>query len=339
MRNAGERSSLPAFKIGRKSGFRMENQAMNFSARTVVVLDMEMKQLTPEEKRIIEDKKTEAPFSGEYENFYKEGTYVCRRCGAVLYRSEDKFDAHCGWPSFDAEVPGAVERSLDADGSRTEITCARCGAHLGHVFLGEKLTEKDTRHCVNSLSMKFVPEGAQRKTETAYFGSGCFWCAEAVFQMVKGVLSVTPGYAGGTVENPTYEDVSTGTTGHAETVKIEFDPARISYEALLDIFFTTHDPTTPDRQGNDVGPQYRSVILAGNETQLEIARKSIADLEKEGIFDAPIVTQTALLDKFYPAEEYHRNYFQKNPNAAYCQTVISPKISKMRKKFKNLLMG
>ncbi|MDP1883868.1 MAG: bifunctional methionine sulfoxide reductase B/A protein [Candidatus Moranbacteria bacterium] len=298
---------------------------------------MKLNKLSPEEKRIIEDKKTEPPFSGEYENFYKEGVFVCRRCGAVLYRSEDKFDAHCGWPSFDREVPGAVKRSPDADGLRTEITCARCGAHLGHVFLGEKLTEADTRHCVNSLSMKFTPKDAQPGAETAYFGSGCFWCAEAVFRMIRGVLSVTPGYAGGAVENPTYEDVSTGTTGHAEVVRVEFDPTRISYEALLNVFFATHDPTTLDRQGNDVGPQYRSIILAGNETQFEIAQKTITDLEEEKVFASPIVTQVVQLSGFYEAEEYHKNYFQKNPNAAYCQSVISPKISKMRAKFSALL--
>ncbi len=299
---------------------------------------MKLNPLTPEEKRIIEDKKTEPPFSGEYEKLYAEGVYTCRRCGAVLYRSEDKFDAHCGWPSFDQEIPGAVRRTPDADGSRTEITCERCGAHLGHVFVGEKLTEKGTRHCVNSLSMRFLPKkDLPNKIETAYFGSGCFWCSEAVFQMIKGVLSAVPGYAGGTVPDPTYEDVSTGTTGHAEVVKVEFDPTQISYEALLNIFFATHDPTTPNRQGNDVGTQYRSIILTESETQQEIAQKFIEDLEIEQAFPLSIVTQVVPLKKFYEAEDYHKNYFQKNPNAAYCQMIISPKVSRMREKFKNLI--
>jgi len=299
---------------------------------------MKLNPLTPEEKRIIEDKKTEPPFSGEYEKSYEEGVYTCRRCGAVLYRSEDKFDSHCGWPSFDQEIPGAVKKTPDADGSRTEITCVRCGAHLDHVFVGEKLTEKDTRYCVNSLSMKFVPKAeAENKIETAYFGSGCFWCAEAVFQMIRGVLSVTSGYAGGTVENPTYEDVSSDETGHAEVVKIEFDPAKISYEALLNIFFATHDPTTLNRQGNDVGTQYRSIILFENETHQEIAEKFIKNLETEKVFAGPIVTQIVPLTKFYAAEEYHQNYFQKNPNAAYCQMIISPKVAKMREKFRSLI--
>jgi len=299
---------------------------------------MKFNKLTIEEKSIIEDKKTEPSFSGEYEKFFVPGVFTCRRCGAVLYRSEDKFDAHCGWPSFDQEVPGAVKRTKDADGSRTEITCERCGAHLGHVFVGEQLTEKNTRHCVNSLAMKFVPKAeVENKIETAYFGSGCFWCAEAMFQMIKGVLSVTSGYAGGTLENPTYADVSSGQTGHAEVVRIEFDPTHISYEALLNIFFATHDPTTPNRQGNDVGTQYRSIILYENETQQEIAQKFIANLETEKVFSSPIVTQVVPLEKFYAAEDYHQNYYQKNPNAGYCQAIISPKVAKMREKFKNLI--
>ena len=299
---------------------------------------MKLNKLTTEEKRIIEDKKTEPPFSGEYEKFFVPGVFTCRRCGAILYRSEDKFDAHCGWPSFDQEVPGAVKRTLDVDGNRTEITCERCGAHLGHVFVGEKMTEKNTRHCVNSLAMKFLPRAeAENKIETAYFGSGCFWCAEAMFQMIKGVLRVTSGYAGGTVADPTYEDVSSGRTGHAEVVRIEFDPTHISYEAMLNIFFATHDPTTPNRQGNDVGPQYRSLILYESETQQENAQKFIANLEAEKVFADPIVTQVVPLEKFYVAEDYHQNYYQKNPNAGYCQAIISPKVSKMREKFKNLI--
>lgn len=299
---------------------------------------MKLNKLTPEEKRIIEDKGTEAPFSGEYEKFFRDGVFVCRRCEAPLYRSEDKFDAHCGWPSFDLEIPGSVRRSLDADGSRTEITCARCGAHLGHVFIGERLTARDTRHCVNSLSMRFVPqEESPLIVETAYLGGGCFWCTEAVFKNIKGVQSVTPGYAGGAKERPTYEQVSSGQTGHAEVVRVEYDPHRISYEAILGIFFATHDPTTQNRQGHDIGTQYRSIILYENELQKEIAEKFIADLERDRIFNAPIVTEIKPLGKFYEAEDYHHDYFARHPEAAYCQAVISPKIAKLRKRFRDLI--
>jgi peptide methionine sulfoxide reductase msrA/msrB len=299
---------------------------------------MKLNPLTPEEKRIIEDKGTEATYSGEYEKFFVPGVFTCRRCGALLYRSEDKFDAHCGWPSFDREVAGAVTRMPDTDGTRTEITCARCGAHLGHVFVGEEMTPKNTRHCVNSLSLKFVAKKEmEEKREIAYFGGGCFWCTEAVFKKLKGVLAAAPGYAGGAKDNPTYEEVSSGATGHAEAVRVEFDPAQISYEALLSVFFATHDPTTPNRQGADIGSQYRSLILYDNDLHREIAEKFIRNLEAEKIYAAPIVTELKPLQKFHPAEEYHRDYFAKNPAAAYCQAVINPKLKKLREKFTEYL--
>lgn len=301
---------------------------------------MRLNELTPEESRVIEGKGTEAPYSGEYEKLSAAGTYLCRRCDAPLYRSGDKFDAHCGWPAFDDEIPGAVRRSADRDGSRTEITCARCDAHLGHVFEGERLTEKNVRHCVNSLSMRFVPEakaeGRVPARETAYFGGGCFWCTEASFKRVRGVLAVIPGYAGGTTADPTYEEVSSGGTGHAEVVRVEYDPTRVSYEALLSVFFAAHDPTTKDRQGADTGTQYRSIILAADDTQREVAEKSVRGLETEGVYPAPVVTEIVPLGTFYPAEEYHHDYFAKHPEAAYCQAVINPKLAKLRESFGKL---
>jgi peptide methionine sulfoxide reductase msrA/msrB len=295
---------------------------------------MRLKQLTPEERAIIEEKGTEAPFSGEYDQHSTAGIYTCRRCGAFLYRSEDKFDAHCGWPSFDQEVLGAVDRTLDADGIRTEITCTRCEAHLGHVFEGEHLTKKNTRHCVNSISLLFVPhqEVVGEQHETAYLGGGCFWCTEATFLQVRGVKKVIPGYAGGTIPHPSYEDVTTGKTGHAEVIEVQFDPTIIAYEGILDVFFATHDPTTINRQGADRGSQYRSIILTTSATQQELAEQYIARLRERQIFSQPIVTEVAPLTEFYPAEEYHHNYYAKNPTAAYCQAVIEPKLSGLRNK-------
>ena len=296
---------------------------------------MKYQPLSSEEENIIVHRGTEAPFSGEYENFSQKGIYICRRCGASLYRSEDKFDAHCGWPSFDAEIAGAARNIPDADGRRTEIRCARCDAHLGHVFTGEQLTPKDVRHCVNSLSMRFVPQAKQEKKNAAvYFGGGCFWCTEATFQMIRGVVSVVPGYAGGTAENPSYEAVSSGATGHAEVVKITYDPTQISYEALLEIFFVSHDPTTPNRQGSDTGTQYRSVVLYENDLEKEIVESFIRRLTEEGIFEDAIVTEVAPLGRFYEAEDYHHDYFVKHPEAAYCQTIIAPKLAKLRGKLK-----
>ncbi len=173
--------------------------------------------------------------------------------------------------------------------------------------------------------------------QTAVFGGGCFWCTEAVFLRLKGVITVTSGYAGGSSEHPTYESVSMGNTGHAEAIQIEFDPAQISYQDLLDVFFHTHDPTTLNRQGNDSGTQYRSVILYQNEDQKQAAENSIARLTAEHAFDQPIVTEVKALDKFYSAEAYHQQYYDNNQYQPYCQIVISPKLQKFEEKFKHLL--
>ena len=180
----------------------------------------------------------------------------------------------------------------------------------------------------------------KRKNKTNQFATlagGCFWCTEAVFTIIKGVEKVKPGYTGGSVPNPTYEQVSTGTTGHAEAAQITFDPDVISYREILEIFFATHDPTTLNRQGPDVGTQYRSAIFYHNEAQKTTAKSVIAELEKEGIWNKPIVTQVAPLKTFYKAETYHKDYYKKHPNQPYCQQVISPKIIKLQKRFLNKL--
>jgi peptide-methionine (S)-S-oxide reductase len=173
--------------------------------------------------------------------------------------------------------------------------------------------------------------------EKATLGGGCFWCTEAVFTRIEGVVAVVPGYAGGQVENPTYEQVCGGDTGHAEVVQIEYDPARISYEEILEIFFATHDPTTVDRQGNDVGPQYRSVIFAHDERQETAARDTIEKFQAENVFEAPIVTQLERLERFWPAEDYHHDYFARNGRQPYCMFVIAPKVAKLRKSFAHRL--
>lgn len=298
---------------------------------------MPYNKLTSEEARIIEDKGTEAPYSGEYEKHFADGVYLCRRCDAPLYDSRDKFDAHCGWPSFDDEVPGAIHKSLDADGYRTEIQCAKCGAHLGHVFIGEQLTPKDTRHCVNSLSMRFIPRDFTSSSHTAVLGGGCFWCLEAAYENIKGVLSVVSGYAGGLKSNPSYEEVSSGQTGYAEVVQISFDPSLITYRQILEIFFTIHDPTTLNRQGHDIGTQYRSVIFYETWAQKKTAEAVLMEMENDKIYADKIVTELKPLNKFYPAEEYHQHYYAKHPELAYCQAVIAPKLAKLRGKYQALL--
>ncbi len=297
---------------------------------------MQWHALNPDEEDVIVRKATERPFSGEYLHCQTNGMYVCRRCGAFLFRSGDKFDSGCGWPSFDDEVLGAVKRTVDPDGQRTEILCARCQAHLGHVFQGEHLTAKNIRHCVNSISLKFIDQSdLKMHVEYAYLGGGCFWCLEAVFVEVKGVVSVISGYAGGHVAQPSYEQVCAGETGHVEVVCVSYDPTIIAYEAILEVFFAIHDPRSLNRQGADQGTQYRSIILYTNALEKEIAEHMIADLNAREVSGQSIVTEIQILEKFYPAEEYHQGYFVHHPHAPYCQAVISPKIAKFKQHYKN----
>ena len=275
---------------------------------------MSNQKLTPEEERVIVQKGTERPFSGKYYDFHEKGTYVCKRCGAALYRSNAKFDSSCGWPSFDAEIAGAVKSQTDADGMRTEIMCTSCGAHLGHVFVGEGLTAKNTRHCVNSIAMNFIPED-MAKTATAVFASGCFWGTQFYLQQAKGVLSSNVGFTGGRTANPSYEEVSSGTTGHAEAVQVIFDPSLISYEELVKLFFEAHDFTQVNRQGPDIGEQYRSEIFYSDETQKQTAEKLIHILNEKGF---KVATRITPAGAFWKAEDYHQNYYQKNGHQPYC---------------------
>lgn len=173
--------------------------------------------------------------------------------------------------------------------------------------------------------------------ELATLGGGCFWCLEAVFERVRGVVLVRSGYAGGSVERPTYQQVCSGTTGHAEVVQVAFDPDAISFGEILEIFFAVHDPTTLNRQGNDVGTQYRSVIFHHSDAQRDTARAAIVALEEEGVWDAPVVTVLEPLEAFHEAEEYHREYFRRNPAQPYCQVVVAPKVAKFRQRFAHRL--
>jgi peptide methionine sulfoxide reductase msrA/msrB len=275
---------------------------------------MKYNQLTPEEQAVILHKATERPFSGEYVNTTAKGTYICRQCNAPLYRSEDKFKSDCGWPSFDDEIPGAVKRIPDADGQRTEIICANCGAHLGHVFTGEGFTPKNTRYCVNSISMKFIPDKKENK-ETAYFASGCFWGTQYHFMKAKGVIETTVGYMGGHTQHPTYQQVCTGLTGHAETTQVIFDNLKTTYDEMVKLFFETHDFTQVGGQGPDIGDQYRSVIFYNSESQKQIADKYIKILTDKGF---KVVTKLQPATEFWKAEDYHQEYYEKKHGTPYC---------------------
>jgi peptide methionine sulfoxide reductase msrA/msrB len=288
-------------------------------ASTVVSGDnnMNYNELTPEEEAVIIHKATEKPFSGIFYDHWEEGTYVCKRCNAPLYRSTDKFDSHCGWPSFDDEIPGAVKRLPDADGTRTEILCSNCGAHLGHVFEGEGFTDKNVRHCVNSISMAFVPDDKAEKYKKAYFAGGCFWGVEYYFQDATGVISTRVGYMGGDKKNPTYSEVSGGKTGHAEAIEVEYDPESTSYEKLARLFFEIHDPTQINRQGPDIGEQYRSAVFYTDDDQKQIAEKLIKLLKDKG-YD--VVTEVIAAGPFWEADDYHQDYYQKKNGQPYCHS-------------------
>lgn len=272
--------------------------------------------LNKKEAAVINNKGTEAPFTGIYTDYTAGGTYICKKCGEALYYSGSKFKSDCGWPSFDAEIKGAVVRYPDPDGIRTEIECASCGAHLGHVFIGEHLTAKDTRHCVNSVSLDFVPAHLEPgRYGTAIFAGGCFWGVDYYMKKAPGVLAVISGFTGGHVPNPSYKQVCTGLTGHAEAVKIFYDPAKTDYNKLLRLFLEIHDPTQVGGQGPDIGDQYRSEIFYLNDEQKEVADKDLDILRAKGYNIATKVTEAS---EFYPAEDYHQDYYFKNGKLPYC---------------------
>ena len=291
-------------------------------------IDTPMKKLHPltkEEQHVILHKGTERPFTGEYTDHFEKGTYICKQCHAPLYTSDSKFHSGCGWPSFDDEIKGAVKKTLDADGQRTEITCANCGGHLGHVFYGEGLTDKDTRHCVNSTSMLFI-EGKGKteiegkgKTETAkaIFAGGCFWGVE---YYAKGVLSTQVGYTGGFTEHPTYKEVCAHKTGHIEALEVTYDPKQTTYEELAKLFFEIHDPTQANGQGNDIGPQYLSVVFYLDDSQKATAEKLIGLLKIKGYNVATLLKKATV---FWPAEDYHQQYYEKGGGTPYCHSRVS----------------
>ncbi len=297
-------------------------------------------QLSEEEYRVTRLKGTERPFTGQYCSAYEPGIYNCLCCNTSLFDSTTKFESGTGWPSFTTPIEDdliAYEVDNSYGMTRVEILCNICDAHLGHVFPdGPQPT--GLRYCVNSLSLvkdENTPALESEESEVAILGGGCFWCVEAVFQELKGVLSVESGYAGGQSPHPTYKEVCSGRSGHAEVIKVVFDPSMISFEEILTVFFTVHDPTTLNRQGNDVGTQYRSVIFYQNESQKETACNLIAEIK--GDFPDPIVTEISPAAEFYPAEEEHQNFYRDNPGNSYCRFMVPPKLKKLREKFANKL--
>lgn len=271
--------------------------------------------LTPEEKKIIIDKGTEACDTNPFDSSSTNGTYLCRNCGIGLFSSKSKFNSGTGWPSFDQGFKNNIKTSKDSDNIRTEVLCNRCDAHLGHVFFGEGFTELNTRYCINSIALDFVPYENISDTEEIILAAGCFWGVEYHFSKLKGVLKTEAGYTDGFVEYPTYEQVCGGDTFHLEALRVIYDPQIIDCQRILQFFFEIHDFEQNDGQGADIGYQYLSKIFYYSDIQKILAANIIHSLQD---IDYKVATELKSVTTFWKAEEYHQEYYNKNRQSPYC---------------------
>ena len=276
---------------------------------------LKTKSLTPHEYEIIVNKNTEMPSTGRYTDNQENGTYLCRNCGIPLFDADSKFVSSCGWPSYDIHIGNNVKELPDADGRRTEILCNNCDSHLGHIFHGEGYTAFNTRYCVNSASVDFVPFQNITKTEEIIVAAGCFWGVEHYLKKLDGVLLAESGYCGGDKPYPSYKEVCTGKTDYLEVVRIIFDTTKISLDSVLKYFFEIHDFEQTDGQGPDIGKQYKSAIFCYNDSQKQVANKIVLELNNMGY---KVATDIRDMKPYYVAEEYHLDYYNKNGSTPYC---------------------
>lgn len=306
---------------------RFANNGNPTPEKRVEKTEEEWKQsLTPEQYRITRQRETERPHSSEMCTVFLPGQYACSCCGTMLFDAEEKFDSGTGWPSFTQPYDKNVISYHKDKGNgmyRIETKCNTCDAHLGHVFQ-DGPPPGGLRYCINALALIKMESGLRKIT----LGGGCFWCTEAVFQQLNGVKKVVSGYAGGKTHHPTYREVTSGLTGHAEVIEITYDSNVISYRELLTIHFHTHNPTTLNKQGADRGTQYRSIIFYRNEEEQKTAFEVMEDIQKD--YDEMIVTEIKTFQGFYKAEDHHQNYFNDHTSQPYCQVVIKPKLEKLK---------
>jgi len=314
--------------------------------------------LSSEQFNVTQQCGTEPPFHNAYWDNHKPGIYVDVVSGQPLFSSMDKFDSGTGWPSFTHPLQSAdvVEKKDATFGmDRTEVRSSLADSHLGHVF-NDGPEANGLRYCINSAALKFIPVELMDQAgygqlldpfvkaglikapahETAILAGGCFWGMEEIIRKIPGVVKTTVGYTGGATPNPTYEDVCTGTTGHAESIQVVFDSTRLSYESLLDYFFRMHDPTTLNQQHNDRGTQYRSAIFYTSNEQKQTAERVKTRWDKSGKFNRPITTEITAASKFYDAEDYHQDYAEKNPDNPYIQVCDVPKVAALKAQFPEL---